>query len=274
MLTPALRGRIEYHIHRICLIILLIINLAYIPQSNANEAKEDEEAYSYLGHLPTLIVTSSLLFLSQIKKENLQPSQATWTDQNGVDLWFRERLVLKSERARRRASLISDIIVNGMLLPLSLIEGILIKKSRLSLFSLETVVVATLINQGVKYTTARQRPFCHFRTNDTLSSVCKVSFYSGHTQTAFLSALIIADITKRYYSKLSSISLFVGLGLATTVGYLRIAADKHYMTDVIVGASCGVLFSMLFDRFINEEDRVDITLIPKADGFGVAYLFK
>ena len=31
----------------------------------------------------------------------------------------------------------------------------------------------------------------------------------------------------------------VGLAGAATVGYLRIAADQHYFTDVLVGAAAG-----------------------------------
>ncbi len=31
----------------------------------------------------------------------------------------------------------------------------------------------------------------------------------------------------------------VGLAGAATVGYLRIAADQHYLTDVLVGAAAG-----------------------------------
>jgi membrane-associated phospholipid phosphatase len=41
-----------------------------------------------------------------------------------------------------------------------------------------------------------------------------------------------------------------GFSLAAFVGYLRIAADKHYMSDVLVGAAtgtaAGVLIPLLF----------------------------
>jgi len=33
----------------------------------------------------------------------------------------------------------------------------------------------------------------------------------------------------------------VGFTLATAVGYLRIAADQHYLTDILIGAAVGGL---------------------------------
>ncbi len=83
-------------------------------------------------------------------------------------------------------------------------------------------VGAALLNQGVKHSVARCRPD---------GSDC-VSFYSGHTSLAFASAgaICLSENTE----------MCVGaLVLAGGVGYLRIAANKHWGTDVLVGAGVG-----------------------------------
>ena len=59
-----------------------------------------------------------------------------------------------------------------------------------------------------------------------------LSFYSGHTSTAFTSAgLICLQTNKRVCS--------YSIGLAALTGYLRIASTWHWPSDVIVGAGIG-----------------------------------
>jgi membrane-associated phospholipid phosphatase len=56
----------------------------------------------------------------------------------------------------------------------------------------------------------------------------RMSFFSGHTATAMASA---------------GWRLEVGVPIAVGAGYLRMAADKHYLTDVLAGAAAGWLVS-------------------------------
>jgi membrane-associated phospholipid phosphatase len=44
-----------------------------------------------------------------------------------------------------------------------------------------------------------------------------------------------------------------GLLLASTIGYLRIAADKHYLSDVLVGASVGSLVGFAVPFFFHRK---------------------
>ncbi len=65
------------------------------------------------------------------------------------------------------------------------------------------------------------------------------SFPSGHTSVTFQAA---SFIHRRY-------GLAYGLpayALATYTGYTRIQADKHYLTDVLAGATIGLLSSYAF----------------------------
>lgn len=58
------------------------------------------------------------------------------------------------------------------------------------------------------------------------------SFFSGHTSTAFTGAGLLCLQAERWMCA-------SGLGVAAMTGYLRIAADKHWLSDVVVGAGVG-----------------------------------
>ena len=63
------------------------------------------------------------------------------------------------------------------------------------------------------------------------------SFPSGHTATAFMTATML---TKEYGHK----SPWIGIGaylVATATGLMRMANNKHWLSDVLAGAGIGIL---------------------------------
>lgn len=88
-------------------------------------------------------------------------------------------------------------------------------------------VVTIGIDYGVKSLVGRQRPCAPSCGFDSPNS----SFYSMHTALAF--------------STLGGPRLAFALPLAIGTGGLRIAAGKHYLTDVLVGAAAGALTSRI-----------------------------
>ena len=65
------------------------------------------------------------------------------------------------------------------------------------------------------------------------------SFPSGHTSVTFQAASFI----HRRYGVAYGLPAYA---LATYTGYTRIQADKHYLTDVLAGATIGLLSSYAF----------------------------
>ena len=61
------------------------------------------------------------------------------------------------------------------------------------------------------------------------------SMPSGHSSDAFTSASLLCVLSK------DPLICTSGFLLAGTVGYLRIAARKHYFSDVLVGAGLGLI---------------------------------
>lgn len=63
------------------------------------------------------------------------------------------------------------------------------------------------------------------------------SFPSGHTAQAFAAATFLSE---EYGHRLRWIP-YVSYGIATSVGALRMANNRHYISDVLVGAGIGIL---------------------------------
>lgn len=63
------------------------------------------------------------------------------------------------------------------------------------------------------------------------------SFPSGHTAQAFVGATFLSEEYKDRYPWMP----YVAYGLASGVGVLRMANNKHYISDVLVGAALGIL---------------------------------
>jgi hypothetical protein len=63
------------------------------------------------------------------------------------------------------------------------------------------------------------------------------SFPSGHTMQAFLAATFLSE---EYKEELPWIP-YLAYGIASSVGVLRIANNKHYINDVLFGAGAGIL---------------------------------
>jgi membrane-associated phospholipid phosphatase len=119
----------------------------------------------------------------------------------------------------------------------------------------ETVAVQAALNQLVKFAVGRERPFVHIlpageKRLTPAPSDNNLSFYSGHSSLAFSLAVGAGTIAHLRGYRSEPVIWAVGLPLAAGAAYLRMAADKHYATDVIVGsivgAALGVAVPSLF----------------------------
>ena len=63
-----------------------------------------------------------------------------------------------------------------------------------------------------------------------------------------------------YYSDIDKKLVWIStLGLASATGYFRIAADKHYFSDVIVGAIVGsIIGNIMFDKLTRKYQKTPI----------------
>ncbi|HEX2569227.1 MAG TPA: phosphatase PAP2 family protein [Polyangia bacterium] len=108
----------------------------------------------------------------------------------------------------------------------------------------EAAVLAADVNQLVKFTVGRERPFVHVLPEDAKDMTRRpadnnLSFYSAHSTLVFSLAVASGTVATLRGYRLAPVLWASGLAVAATVGYLRIAADRHYFTDVLAGAAIG-----------------------------------
>jgi membrane-associated phospholipid phosphatase len=105
----------------------------------------------------------------------------------------------------------------------------------------EAVALSQFTTQLVKIAVGRQRPYAHFSVGSQKPRD-NISFYSGHTSLAFSLAVSSGTIATMRGYRLAPAIWGAGLAIAATAGYFRLAADYHYLTDVIAGAVIGSAF--------------------------------
>lgn len=109
----------------------------------------------------------------------------------------------------------------------------------------EATTVSLSLTEVFKSVFQRERPYVHAETGegahralvarpDTL-----VSFPSGHTSTTFALAASAGTIATLRGYRVAPLVWIAGGLLGLTTGYLRMAADRHYFTDVVAGAALG-----------------------------------
>lgn len=96
------------------------------------------------------------------------------------------------------------------------------------------------------------------------------AFPSGHTAEAFVAATIVYR-EYRYKSPWYGIGAYA---LATTVGMYRMINDKHWESDVLVGAGIGMLSTnLVYATHLHRWGRKEFCLIPTYNGFSKGLTF-
>jgi membrane-associated phospholipid phosphatase len=87
------------------------------------------------------------------------------------------------------------------------------------------------------------------------------SFPSGHTSTAFTTALLLAFIVRRKFA------IIVFPLLAFLVGYSRVYLAQHFVTDVLAGSVIGIISSYLallvYEQFRKKKREVPEEASPQ-----------
>ncbi len=156
------------------------------------------------------------------------------------------------------------------------------------LFIYVTGLAATKgVTSIVKGTVGRPRPHVYLypalakEREESSYSYDHQSFFSGHASSAFFS---MAFLNKRVretlrrespesYSEYNWVSSTLCFGWATYVGWTRLHAYKHYLSDVAVGAAAGWLLAELFYSF-DEVRRESVAGSAGAGGFYFSWGFR
>ncbi len=111
-----------------------------------------------------------------------------------------------------------------------------------------------------------------------LDSDARKSFFSGHTTTAFASAVFLSTVYSDYNPK-SEWRPYVWAGsllMASVVGYLRYESGMHFPTDIITGAIVGSAIGYVIPWMHRvEKENISITpgMPPSNYGFSIQMKF-
>jgi membrane-associated phospholipid phosphatase len=228
-------------------------------------------------------VAAATWIVSELQKEKLAPDACRFCAPNRFDAWAREQLLWGEVEPARRAS---DVLAFGVF-PAAVAANAFLSARAAGdasqgwvdlLIVAEAATLAANLNQLVKYTVGRQRPFVHYRNYPEPDRAPdpddNVSFYSGHTSLAFSLATAAGTVSSMRGYRSAPWVWGIGLGLAAGVGWLRVAGDKHYLTDVLVGAVAGSALGIAVPRWLHgseEGGAAGITAVPMLGG--IAFVF-
>ena len=111
-----------------------------------------------------------------------------------------------------------------------------------------------MLTYGIKYVVGRERPD---KSN-------KRSFPSGHTSNSFLTATVAQEI----YGSTVGVPAYL---MATLSGLSRIQDNKHYLSDVIFGATLGIAVGKGFGHVYHQNRKlVQIRVIPLQQSISIS----
>lgn len=187
-------------------------------------------------------------------QNKLAPANCRWCQVDSFDKWGHDELKWSNTGAAN----VSVYVTGYALAPLAAFgldafaahkDGAMDGFWADALIIAEASSAACFFAQIIKVATGRERPRSYYGGGAT-NPADNLSFYSGHTTLAFSLAVSSGTVATMRGYELAPWIWGTGLGIATVTGYLSVASDRHYLTDVITGAGMGAAF-----------------------GFGVPYLF-
>jgi membrane-associated phospholipid phosphatase len=251
--------------------------------------------YDLKVDLPLTAAASIGWIVSEAFKGHLAPANCHWCVANDFDDAARQSLRWRSTGTADTLSSVTAFalapLVVGAVYTLAathdrpgrdmpwrdlFIDGVLV---------VEATALALDLNQVVKFSVGRERPYVHAlpaadkrRTADPADN--NTSFFSFHATFAFALATSASTLAFLRRHRWAGWVLGAGLTVATTTAYLRVAADRHYLSDVLtsaaVGSAVGFGVPWVFHRRAPEVRSSAVRLVPLAaqgGGAGVSLLW-
>ena len=203
------------------------------------------------------VAATTTWILSGVFEDRLMRKDCGWCERdshgkstvNGLDSAVRDGLKWSNSKTADTASNVLNqgvmpVTVLGMTALAAHHEGRVRDVPLDVLLILEATTLALNVNQLTKMAVGRERPLVHALPPEQRSltdnpSDNNASFYSGHTTRVFALAVATGTVASLRGYRWAPWVWAAGLTVATSVGYLRIAADKHYFSDVLVGMVMG-----------------------------------
>lgn len=200
-------------------------------------------------------MAAALIVWGVAVKPNLDAPSCTICDGsngkvNAVDDFFRTAL---KQGESSPAGTISDVLAYGVApaTGIALAIAVPVQDGRGDEAAVNTLLVVeaslafAVLQQGLTALVPRERPAVHAaqgaeRENALQRHSSFESFPAGHNGAAFAIAAAGGTVATMRGYRLAPLVWIAGGAIAVATSYLRIAADRHYFTDVMTGAALGI----------------------------------
>jgi membrane-associated phospholipid phosphatase len=222
----------------------------FLPKDHAEDGRRT------MGALPKNIGRS---FIGVFSKENLAPllvGAAATGAGSFADTKARNLFAGRAEMLGETGSTAGSLKVMAPLTVSLFAAGRFARDGAFRSFSYDAtqaVIVNGLYTQILKSAVGRTRP----------DGSNRVSFPSGHTSSAFA----LATVAERHYGWKVGVPSYLAAG---AIGLSRIERSKHYLSDVLAGATLGVITARTVVRANGEPEgrRRAFSLTPMTDAQG------
>lgn len=224
-------------------------------------------------------------------KKTLAPSACRWCETNTFDTAVRSTFypnLLPSAEGQHDFHVASNVL-GFVALPLTLIGLDALYSAReghfLETFPVDVLLIveatfsALTLNQITKFSIGRARPYTIGASPELLADSsdradANLSFFSGHSCFVFAVVASAGTIARMRGYRLWWLSWLVGIPAATTTAIFRIAADKHWTTDILIGSSIGLAFGVLMPTLVHARvGSFEARIVPSGNGFALTGTF-
>ncbi|MDB4944420.1 MAG: phosphoesterase PA-phosphatase related [Labilithrix sp.] len=260
--------------------LVIAVSVLVAPRAARADAPRPHQL-KYDVVIDSSIIGASVAFMLATELSGVvKPRECRWcgrdgevSEVNGFDRWGRSRLKWRDPQAAQFDSGVTAFLLEPAFATVDMIVVAAADNADRAfpvdlLVMSEAVAVSTVLNQFTKIIFARERPFVHALTPDERRKTVNpgdnnVSFYSGHSALSFSLAAAAGTVaTMRGYRGMPVVWGTL-MPLAVATGYLRIAADKHYLSDVLTGAVVGTAIGVLVPLvFHNRQGDARVQLGP------------
>jgi len=190
------------------------------------------------------------------------PTRPGWLGGILFDDATRDSLRARDPGLRDAARIGSDFTLITSVLQIALIDSLLLPlldgspdvAAELSMINAQAFAINVVISNILFKAVARARPLvADCRANPDFDPLCKVGAYAGfpssHTATAFTAAGLTCVHHAHlpiYTGAWDTAACIESLTIAAATGLFRIVGDRHYATDVIMGAALGFSIGYLY----------------------------
>jgi membrane-associated phospholipid phosphatase len=249
------------------------------PAPAASLAPESALDIDWRVHVP-IVVAGGLGWMASevLLKDGEGDQRCSWCEGNAFDDGVRSKLRWSRPETAAR---LSDALVYGVapasafgLTALAAVDaGRAAWWPEDAFVVLEATVLAADVAQLVKFQVDRARPYMR-ETAEAPEPPAEhnLSFYSGHTSFAFSLAVASGTVASMRGYRSAPAVWALGLGAAAATGWMRVAADRHYASDILTGALVGSAIGFVVPYVLHRRrppksrKRIEVGLAPAPGG--------